>query len=66
MSKKPDCAYYNGGYCRKGLPGTPCEIIGCVACIPIPEATEPCKVLNHPFGAIILTDNVINLSYEQT
>lgn len=23
--------YYNGGDCKKGLPGTPCSIIGCVA-----------------------------------
>lgn len=22
--------YYNGGGCKKGLPGTPCSIVGCV------------------------------------
>ena len=23
--------FYNGGDCKKGLPGTPCSIVGCVA-----------------------------------
>lgn len=34
--KKEDCAYYDNGYCRKGLPGTKCEIVGCVASMPKP------------------------------
>lgn len=34
--KKENCAYYDNGYCRKGLPGTKCEIVGCVASIPKP------------------------------
>lgn len=25
------CAYYDGGFCLKGLPGTLCELQGCVA-----------------------------------
>lgn len=33
--KKPDCYYYGGGYCDKGLPFTPCEIEGCVAYTPL-------------------------------
>ena len=30
-----NCAWFNNGYCKKGLPGTRCEIEGCVAHIPI-------------------------------
>ena len=30
------CLYYNReGECTKGLPGTPCEIVGCVAHSPV-------------------------------
>lgn len=25
------CGYHHEGYCLKGLPGTPCEVEGCVA-----------------------------------
>lgn len=25
------CGCHHEGYCLKGLPGTPCEIVGCVA-----------------------------------
>lgn len=25
------CGYHHEGYCLKGLPGTPCEVRGCVA-----------------------------------
>ncbi len=25
------CIYCNEGECTKGLPGTPCEIVGCMA-----------------------------------
>lgn len=25
------CVYHYNGYCLKGLPGTPCELRGCVA-----------------------------------
>lgn len=28
---KEDCIYYEDGDCRKGLPGTPCDVVGCVA-----------------------------------
>ena len=32
VKKQMTCAYYtNGGDCSKGLPGTPCELKGCVA-----------------------------------
>ena len=31
---KEECAYYSGGFCLKGLPGTSCEIVGCVANVP--------------------------------
>lgn len=32
IKKQMTCAYYfNGGDCSKGLPGTPCELKGCVA-----------------------------------
>lgn len=31
-----NCAYYDGGYCKKGLPGTLCELTGCVAWMPKP------------------------------
>ena len=26
-----NCAYYDGGFCLKGLPGTLCELQGCAA-----------------------------------
>ena len=26
-----NCGYHHEGYCLKGLPGTPCEVAGCVA-----------------------------------
>ena len=25
------CIYYDRGFCRKGLPGTQCNVVGCVA-----------------------------------
>ena len=25
------CGYHHEGYCLKGLPGTPCEVVGCAA-----------------------------------
>lgn len=32
VRKEMSCKwYYNGGDCKKGLPGTSCSIIGCVA-----------------------------------
>ena len=31
VSKQMDCKWYQGGDCGKGLPGTPCELKGCVA-----------------------------------
>jgi hypothetical protein len=32
VKKQMSCKWYhNGGDCGKGLPGTPCNIIGCVA-----------------------------------
>lgn len=34
MRNRHDCAYYDGGFCSKGLPGTLCEIKGCVAFYP--------------------------------
>jgi hypothetical protein len=27
---KEDCEWYRNGDCGKGLPGTPCDIYGCV------------------------------------
>ena len=27
---KEDCEWYRNGNCGKGLPGTPCDIYGCV------------------------------------
>lgn len=44
--KKPDCYYYGGGYCDKGLPFTPCEIEGCVCYIPSPKKKDM-KVVNE-------------------
>lgn len=29
--KQMSCKWFRGGDCGKGLPGTPCEIVGCVA-----------------------------------
>ena len=29
--KAPACKWHDGGECKKGLPGTPCEVKGCVA-----------------------------------
>ena len=26
-----NCGYHHEGYCLKGLPGTLCEVVGCVA-----------------------------------
>lgn len=32
VRKQMSCKWYcNGGECGKGLPGTPCELVGCVA-----------------------------------
>ena len=32
VKKQMSCKWYcNGGDCGKGLPGTPCELTGCVA-----------------------------------
>ena len=32
VEKAMTCAYYyNGGDCAKGLLGTPCKVVGCVA-----------------------------------
>ena len=32
VRKQMTCKWYrNGGECGKGLPGTPCELAGCVA-----------------------------------
>ena len=32
VEKQMSCKWFrNGGECGKGLPGTPCEIVGCVA-----------------------------------
>ena len=31
VKKQMTCAYFNGGDCSKGLPGTPCILEGCVA-----------------------------------
>ncbi|MBO7071855.1 MAG: hypothetical protein J6W09_11270 [Bacteroidales bacterium] len=32
VKKQMTCKWYcNGGDCGKGLPGTPCELAGCVA-----------------------------------
>ena len=32
VKKQMSCKWYcNGGDCGKGLPGTPCDIVGCVA-----------------------------------
>lgn len=32
VKKQMTCKWYcNGGDCGKGLPGTPCELTGCVA-----------------------------------
>lgn len=32
VKKQMSCKwYYNGGDCRKGLPGTPCSLSDCVA-----------------------------------
>ena len=32
VKKEMTCKWYvNGGECRKGLPGTECDLIGCVA-----------------------------------
>lgn len=28
------CRYHDAGSCRKGLPGTKCDIVGCVAFYP--------------------------------
>lgn len=31
VKKQMSCKwYYNGGDCGKGLPGTPCHVVGCV------------------------------------
>lgn len=30
-----NCGYHHEGYCLKGLPGTPCEVVGCVAHSPV-------------------------------
>ena len=30
-----NCGYHHEGYCLKGLPGTPCEVAGCVAHTPV-------------------------------
>lgn len=29
--KEMSCKWYRSGDCGKGLPGTPCDIVGCVA-----------------------------------
>ena len=29
------CGYHHEGYCLKGLPGTSCEVVGCVAHSPV-------------------------------
>lgn len=31
VSKQMSCIWFRGGDCGKGLPGTPCEMKGCVA-----------------------------------
>lgn len=31
VDRKENCSYYAAGYCRKGLPGTKCYPVGCVA-----------------------------------
>lgn len=35
--KQMRCFYYDNDRCKKGLPGTPCEIEGCVAYYPAPK-----------------------------
>lgn len=36
MTEK-NCGYHHEGYCLKGLPGTPCEVVGCVAHTAVPS-----------------------------
>ena len=36
--RKDDCIYNDGEFCKKGLPGTPCHLVGCVAFYPKCEA----------------------------
>lgn len=31
MAEHINCRYYKDGECTKGLPGTRCELLGCVA-----------------------------------
>lgn len=31
VAKQMTCKWFRGGDCGKGLPGTPCEVVGCVA-----------------------------------
>ena len=31
VNKAMSCKWFRGGDCGKGLPGTPCEVVGCVA-----------------------------------
>ena len=31
---KEDCVWYKNGDCAKGLPGTPCDVVGCVVYTP--------------------------------
>ena len=39
------CYYNDGKYCRKGLPGTLCEVIGCYARI-IDKCVNPIKSMS--------------------
>ena len=35
--KPEECVYNDGEFCKKGLPGTKCELVGCAAFYPKSE-----------------------------
>lgn len=49
--KDEKCTYYNNGGCTKALPGTPCEVQGCVAHLPKGVETIKVKLLHLPLKA---------------
>ena len=71
--KKENCTYYDNGHCKKGLPGTWCYPVGCVA-----MTDKPIESLNfhYPLRPTALTwqdiktiveiaDNIANQGIEK-
>ena len=58
---KKDCVYCDGdGDCMKGLPGTPCDVVGCVAWVE--KEREPARNMGEDAVTIFhrLLDNYLN------